>query len=558
MPKYQRVLDVIRQSHFLDPDGLNLPQFKSAIAAALQAAQDKGGDGPVYGESWLALMRDKTARAAHMPASAATDLERHLQDMPAELHGSVKANHRYMVKNVIPTPSLAYLSSYVAAAVYQGNAVTAEDAGHAVLVEVKLARMYAAMAGYNAERAAGIFTFSGTGTNMYAFRMGAMKACNDLYLNGSQGNLVVVGSKSAHYSHELVVSWMGLGRNNYLTARSLPDQSTDLADLEAVCRRAIEGGKRIACIVGVGGTTMSMGMDDYAAIAAMRDRLVSDYSLNYVPHVHADSVIGWVYLHFMSYDFDANPLGFSAEVVAQLRRVMAKVATLAHADSFSIDFHKTGYTPYNSSMIIARDRNTLLNLGRDSQMMTPIFHDDTAYAPGKFTLETSRSSANMVATWMSVSAFGMEGFQALLGHLQDVAIQTKRYVAEHTGPEYLLVNPDALGTDIYVRVYPPGTNDAAAAFAREADDPDWRKQVSDYNGELYAYMAQNCQFGQDAVAIGKTLAAYYTPAGVPVVALRIFIVNPYIDHTVARDVVDILMRAKAAFDTQPLESVQAA
>lgn len=65
-------------------------------------------------------------------------------------------------------------------------------------------------------------------------------------------------------------------------------------------------------------------------------------------------------------------------------------------------------------MIIVRDKADLLRLRRNGDMMTPLFHDDAAYNPGQLTLETSRSSANILATWMSLRSMGSDGYRALL------------------------------------------------------------------------------------------------------------------------------------------------
>lgn len=289
------------------------------------------------------------------------------------------------------------------------NGVTGEDAAETLSAEPCCARALARLAGYDADRAGGLFTFGGTATNLYAFNVGISKAQPDHAERGLAPGLAVVGSWPAHYSHKSACAWLGIGTRNYVAAASLPDQTTDLESLESVCRDVLERGQRLACIVGAGGTTSNMAVDDFAKIAAMRDRLAADYRLDYRPHVHADTVVGWAYLCFLDYDLERNPLGFSPPVVAKLSRLVDRLRTVCHADSFGADFHKTGFAPYTSSMIVMRDARDFSRLRRDGAVMTPLFHDKDAYNPGTFTLETSRSAANMVATWSACGRWGSRG-----------------------------------------------------------------------------------------------------------------------------------------------------
>lgn len=547
MTKLREMICDLRTRHFLDPAGSNVSELEALISTALRATLDQQGEGPLFGLEPIPFKVADKQLSKGLPDMPAPNLRSHMESLPSHLSGSLKSNHPRMVKNVIPTPTLAYLASYLASSVYMGNGVSAEDAGRAALAEIHLARTYAELAGYDPFQAGGVFTFGGTGTILYAFCMGILAADAGFLLNGWSKELVVIGSRAGHYSHQTAVSWLGLGRDNYRMAKCLPDQTTDINDLERTCRSEIETGKRIACIVGSGGTTSCMAIDNFEDLSKMIDRLVGDYDLDYRPHLHADSVIGWSYLHYRDYDFERNSMGFTREVARNLMTIRDRIATLMWADTFGIDFHKTGYVPYTSSLLVARNRRALAALGRETDMMTPLFHDAVAYNPGKFTLETSRSSANMVATLMSVSSLGIEGFQALLGHAQEVCFAIKSWLNIH-GIEFRVLNNDTCGSDVYVRAYPPSVSDAGA-FVREQQDQEFRGRITRYNDELFAFLASHFSFGPDAMAIGKTNAAIYTQSGDPVAALRLYILNPFLDAEVAVDLAKTLVAAKVAFDS---------
>lgn len=107
------------------------------------------------------------------------------------------------------------------------------------------------------------------------------------------------------------------------------------------------------------GSTDAFGVDDIEAVHALRQRLVKEYRLDYMPYLHADAVIGWAYSVFNDYEFDANPLGIPAEALHSLKLLRERMRHLPLADSLGIDFHKSGYTPYASSLFLASDAQLL-------------------------------------------------------------------------------------------------------------------------------------------------------------------------------------------------------
>ncbi len=120
---------------------------------------------------------------------------------------------------------------------------------------------------------------------------------------------------------------------------------------ENPARQALTEGRKIAAIIATMGTTDSVGLDDLQAIAAMRDALANEFRLAYRPHIHADAVIGWVWSVFNDYDCDGNPLGFRPRILRALAGACRRIRHLALADSVGVDFHKTGFAPYLSSLV---------------------------------------------------------------------------------------------------------------------------------------------------------------------------------------------------------------
>jgi L-2,4-diaminobutyrate decarboxylase len=68
------------------------------------------------------------------------------------------------------------------------NAVTGEDAGEALKSELACAASIAWLAGMDPQQASGVFTFGGTGTNLYALKIGLTKASPDHLIDGLNSN----------------------------------------------------------------------------------------------------------------------------------------------------------------------------------------------------------------------------------------------------------------------------------------------------------------------------------------------------------------------------------
>ena len=98
-------------------------------------------------------------------------------------------------------------------------------------------------------------------------------------------------------------------------------------------------------------TTNNHTFDDVKSVRAMVDNIVKVYSLDYTPHIHVDSVLGWIYLLLSRYDFNKNPLNICPRVLSVLKAKTIASQQIKFADSFAADFHKTGYCSYVLSLI---------------------------------------------------------------------------------------------------------------------------------------------------------------------------------------------------------------
>lgn len=548
MPKkYQKVLNDLRSSVFLSESGQNADHLLKLTNVAVKNLIAHQGKGPIF-PVFKTKKISKIIEDAEIPAAYNFDHESLLSELHIDMQRSVKANSPYMVKNIIPQPSFIYLATYLAASLYMGNAVTGEDAGEALKSELACAAALARLAGMDPHQASGVFTFGGTGTNFYALKLGLAKAAPDHLLNGlKSNNFVVVGNQASHYSQQTAANWLGIGQSNYEQVKTNTDQTTNLEDLEVTCRRLLKSGKRLVCIEAVGGTTSNMAIDDIEAINEMREKLIRDFNLDYSPHLHVDSVLGWVWLNFVNYDFETNPLEFEPKILAKIKQNTDKIAKLRFADSFGVDFHKSGYIPYNSSMVIFKDKGEFDLLKRQKDIMTPLFHDEDEYNPGIYTMETSRSCANILATWTTLKSFGQEGYQVLLGHALTIR---QLFVDAHSrfnDAGLIIENIDSCATDIFIRCFETGT-DVQKEHTQELSDEDLLKKNSKYTSDFFKWLTTVRQDINPDIAISKSSASFYNHNGSPVVALRFYLLNANSTEESTAFLINYIIEAKEEFD----------
>jgi len=82
------------------------------------------------------------------------------------------------------------------------------------VAEVEAVAVTADLVGYDAETAGGVFTFGGTGTLLYAAKIGLEKAFPGTRKKGVSEPAAIVCSDQAHYACLTVANWLGLGEEN--------------------------------------------------------------------------------------------------------------------------------------------------------------------------------------------------------------------------------------------------------------------------------------------------------------------------------------------------------
>jgi len=307
-------------------------------------------------------------------------------------------------------------------------------------------------------------------------------------------------------------------------------------------REALQAGRKVAAIVATMGTTDAFGLDNLEEIAEIRDRLVDEFSLDYVPHLHADAVIGWAWSVFNDYDMEANPLGFRHRTIRALAGTRRRIQHLGLADSIGVDFHKTGFTPYVSSVYLVKDQADLELIAREPSSMPYLFQSGEHH-PGRYTLEASRSGSGPMAALGSLLLLGRDGLRALLGHLVTMSETLAEHLEGHASTHVL--NGENFGPVTLFRVYPPGV-DTFSVPDQEHSNPEFRESLlahNDYNRRIFDEIQSEALQGR-GIVISLTECYRETDYGEPVVALKSYIMSPFSDEKYVDAVLDSISRAR--------------
>lgn len=392
----------------------------------------------------------------------------------------------YSVENVATMPSDPGILGAVLGTLANPNLVHPEYSAMAVELEHAVIRQIATQTGWDPAIATGIFTQGGTFCNLYGYLLGIRKNLPLAREYGLEHGLDyrIINSQGGHYSNTTNLSLLGVNlRRKTIRIRITDDNDMDMADLERQLRACFQLGCVVPTIMLTMGTTDTFAVDQVKPVRDLCDRLCAQYEITAKPHLHVDAAIGWPLIFFLGYDFDRNPLEINESTLAGLRRNTERFRELRHADSFTMDFHKWGYVPYTSSLVMIRDRKDLAALEHDPENFSYFEKDTEGQTHLHSTIECSRSGVGVFAAATSLLHLGVEGHQLLVAN----ALQTAGYFRHRLAqtPGVMVLAPANHGPSAGFRLYDPAiVADPAAEFALEYDvmnTPDWSERVARNN-----------------------------------------------------------------------------
>jgi len=385
-------------------------------------------------------------------------------------------NHPLVMPNVIPPANKAAIIAAMMTEVFSPNIIEGEYSWNVEFAELESAAMVARLIGWDASQAGGLFTFGGSGCYLYGLKYALARVLPDSRSTGVRTDAKLLVSQQGHYAMLNASDWTGLGMNNIVPIKTHPTTNAmDMNDLERVMSSLYRQGTPIVAVVCTMGTTDAFAVDPVAQVRELIDKYPNPRPYGKTL-LYCDAVIGWSWLTFGGYDFDANPLNFSPEVLPIIRENHEAIKPVVHADAMGCDFHKVGWAPYNCSLFMMRDGMEFQDLMRRPGSV--YLQERTSYNPGLYTLEVSRSGAYAMAGWATLKFFGYEGFQAILGGI----LEMQAHLRDRLGQERSLVcvNPDDHGFVTLFRVY-PSKIDAKRQYENELAWPDCRNDLIKHN-----------------------------------------------------------------------------
>ena len=427
-------------------------------------------------------------------------------------------------------------------------------AGNALAAEKVVCRILSTLAGIDPDKAAGAFTFGGTATNLYAIKIAITKALPQSRKNGMKDKIKIAITEDSHFSHLTSLNWLGIGEANAIIMHANLDRTTNLIRAEKDIRSAIKRGYYVPAIVINGGTTYDNAIDDIEKFVEIRDKLVKDFKLNYTPHIHIDSVIGWSFLIFRDYDFEKNNLGIEASTLAKLKIQSQRASAIALADSWGVDFHKgIGSSPIPCSVIMVNNSEsfaTLLQQNEDGSNLHQLAQEFSHVTPVSYTLETSRPGGAALAGLATLFTLGIKGLQSHLANLVQMATLTRKIVEGDS--RFNVINKDSLGFVTMLQLIPPTIADRDMVDNQLVDNsPKMAKfitKLNEYNENFFSFDKKN--------RIDKNVGTEYsfskgycnTPSGSKISAIKFYPTSPLITPKHIIEAIDTLKSRKLTFD----------
>lgn len=539
---YSQLLESLRQAF---PQPVSDPVHDGYVVFSMLRALDQvdslKSQTPILG---IPCEPDYERARGERIATEGRPLEAVTPELVNYLQGMFIWGHPRSQINVVPTPTLASVIGTLLPLLYNPNLCSDESARRFAEAEVRACAMTADLVGYDPSQSGGLFTFGGTGTLLYGVKVGLEKALPGAGQDGVREDAVIVASEQSHYSCLNVANWLGLGQRNVIRVATNLDNSVRLADLEASLRAVLSEGRKIAAIVATMGTTDAFGIDNLRAIDGLRRKLAAEFSLPRLPHLHADAVIGWAWSVFNDYDFEENSLGFRGRTVRALASAQHDIGHLRVADSIGIDFHKTGYAPYSSSLVLFRDEQDFRLIARSRETM-PYLYQSGEHHPGMYSLETTRSGCGPMAALANLLLLGKTGYRVLLGHAVEMAEVLRERVEAHRN--LTVLNGANVGPVTLFRAY-PNEVDTFDVKRRERSDREYRTQLqghNEYNRRIYRRVHAEALAGH-GVTLSLTDCYRHNDFGDPIVALKSYVLSPFADESRMVSVVKHVLAARDA------------
>lgn len=454
------------------------------------------------------------------------DTSEFIDEFSSLFENTVNFDNPGTMYNVHPNPNIYGQVASFFASLANPNFCMDLPSGKLLLIEKAVINYLNELAGWDTKAGGGTFTFGGKGTLLYALKVALNEVDYDSRQKGIAGNNFVISNDLGHPSHIEICNWLGIGEEKCIRLKTR-DAVVDPSDIEAAFLSVIEKGGRLPLIILNGMTTNNHTFDDVKTIKEIRDKIVEQYGLDYTPHIHVDSVLGWVYLLLSRYDFDKNPLSIAEETATILKNKVQAAQQVKYADSFAADFHKTGFCSYISSTFLIKDKEHLFAIeDKYSESSDMIFSE---YAPYDYTLESSRSPHGPVSAFATLKTLGVEGFTKILANHTDTYLHLKNSFNKQSN--VVLCNFEEESNVVFLAFKPEKYR---SLVVTEQTPQEVADEIKQFNTGFYSFVLEKAK--NEKVDIFFSCSRSYKYKGKSYGCLKIYTFNSHLNQTVAEKI----------------------
>ncbi|MFF9483448.1 lysine decarboxylase DesA [Streptomyces sp. NPDC014676] len=372
------------------------------------------------------------------------DLDRPLHDTTAALdeledvylRDAVYFHHpRYLAHLNCPVVIPAVLGEAVLSAVNSSLDTWDQSAG-GTLIERKLIDWTTGRIGLG-PAADGVFTSGGTQSNLQALLLAREEAKTD-----DLAKLRIFASEVSHFSVKKSAKLLGLGPDAVVSVPVDHDKRMRTVALARELERCAEAGLVPMAVVATAGTTDFGSIDPLPEIAG----LCAQYGV----WMHVDAAYG-------------------CGLLASLKH-RDRIDGIEHADSVTVDYHKSFFQPVSSSAVLVRDAATLRHATYHAEYLNPrrMVQERIPNQVDKSLQTTRRFDA--LKLWMTLRVMGADGIGQLFDEVCDLAAEGWRLLA--ADPRFDVVVEPSLSTLVFrfvpAAVTDPAEIDRANLYARKA------------------------------------------------------------------------------------------
>ncbi|KAL8284400.1 hypothetical protein RB597_001861 [Gaeumannomyces tritici] len=220
-------------------------------------------------------------------------------------------------------------------------------------------------------------------------------------------------SATKHYSWPKGGAITGIGSEDFVDVSVDKEARMSPAALRKHLDDCIKDDVPIFGVVAIMGSTEHGACDPLAEIVGIRNEYQRDHGVSFA--IHCDAAWGGYFASLLRERVERGPALPYVPTMPLNPYTKLQLENLKHADSITIDPHKSGYINYPAGGLCYRD-------GRMRYLVTwtsPIvFHvGDDAESMGVYGVEDSKPGAAAAATWLTHRSLGLdkEGYGRLLG-----------------------------------------------------------------------------------------------------------------------------------------------